>query len=130
MLHSALEKLSKAASEDRMLSSRVGVIGGHEDYPESLALTPAASESVSTLIQATEQLLSTGESPRGAVELVEAETCRKVCFEQTGAVRSGGCLRYTTRYLVLRVYPVESTASPQLAALSRAARTVRHGVVE
>lgn len=88
MLHFALDKLPKAGSEDRMLSSLVGVIGGGEDYPESLALTPAASESVSTLIRATEQLLSTGESPRGAVELVEAETCRKVCLEHTGAVRS------------------------------------------
>lgn len=119
MLHSALDKLPKVESEDRMLSSLVDVIGGREDYPESLALTPAASESVSTLIRATEQLLSTGESPRGAVELVEAETCRKVCLERTdaedledtcGLQRGISCLEYTLWS--------GDTASPQLAPLS------------
>lgn len=63
------------------------------DYPESLKLTPAVSESVSTLIRATEQLLLSPVGDRAAAaapvggsggslqennHLVEVETCRKV----------------------------------------------------
>lgn len=63
------------------------------DYPESLDLTPAVSEGMSTLIRATEQLLLSpvaataataapaGDSDgplQGNDHLVEVETCRKV----------------------------------------------------
>lgn len=52
------------------------------DYDPSLALTPAASESLVTLIRATEQLLAAKESApgvgAGGFDVTAAEACRKV----------------------------------------------------
>lgn len=50
------------------------------DYPESLALAPARSESLSNLIRASEHLLAIGgESvPLSNTEIVEVEACHKV----------------------------------------------------
>lgn len=81
-LRVALETLSASVRLDQSATMQGGV-GVRQDYPESLALTPASTESLSMLIQATEQLLSTGQPPGSDVEVVEAQTCLKVKYERS-----------------------------------------------
>lgn len=61
---------------------REGTASVRRDYDPSLALTPAASESLVTLTRATEHLLAAKESApgvgAGGFDVTAAEACRKV----------------------------------------------------
>lgn len=84
-LRAALASLPAAGpgDADKDAALREGPISVRRDYDPSLALTPTASESLLTLIRATEQLLAGKESAIGigavGFDVTAAEACRKVC---------------------------------------------------
>lgn len=84
-LRSALASLPAAGpvdGENDVSILREGAVGVRRDYDPSLSLTPAASESLVTLIRATEHLLAAKETAPGAgaggFDVIAAEACRKV----------------------------------------------------
>eukprot|EP00752_Nemacystus_decipiens_P006839 g6141.t1 len=85
-LRAALASLPAAGPGDAgnvVTARREGTFSIRRDYDPSLALTPAASESLVTLIRATEQLLAAKESAAGVgvgtggFDVTAAEACRK-----------------------------------------------------
>ena len=84
-LRAALASLPAAGPGDAgndVVALQDSTVSIQRDYDPSLALTPAASESLVTLIRATEQLLAAKESEpgvgAGGFDVTAAEACRKV----------------------------------------------------